>query len=59
MVKTKGTDSDEGGIAVGFYVVDFLLLVDEYIEKVCGFPPPITSDSVEDRFLPLHQILFC
>ncbi|KAF9649777.1 glutathione synthase [Thelephora ganbajun] len=29
LVRTKGTDSDEGGIATGFSVLDSLLLVDE------------------------------
>lgn len=29
LVRTKGTDSDEGGVATGFSVLDSLLLVDE------------------------------
>jgi glutathione synthase len=29
LVRTKGTDSDEGGVAAGFSVLDSLLLVDE------------------------------
>ena len=28
LVRTKGKDSDEGGVAVGFSVLDLLLLVD-------------------------------
>ena len=28
LVRTKGTDSDEGGVAVGFSVLDSVVLVD-------------------------------
>ncbi len=28
LLRTKGPDSDEGGVAAGFSVLDFLLLID-------------------------------